>query len=169
MSGSPATDGYVIRHAGLHDIPELVRVINAAYRVEDFFINGNRTNEADITARMADPSVRFIVQDGPDAGTIAAAVLVDVHGSRGHLGMLSVEPAFQGQGLGRRLMEAVEEHCRAAGCDTLELEAVNLREELPALYEAMGFSASGTAPFPDPWKLSRDAHLVVMRKALTIP
>lgn len=154
-----------VRIATSGDIPELVRIINAAFRVEDFFINGNRTNEADIEKRMSDPDVRFLVVDADSSG-LAAGVQVDVHERRGHFAMLSVDPKFQGRGLSRLLTNAIEEYCRAAGCDELEIEVVNLREELPAFYEAMGFVTVDTAPFPDLSKLRRDAHLVRMKKPL---
>jgi ribosomal protein S18 acetylase RimI-like enzyme len=154
------------RYAAEADIPELVRIINSAYRVEDFFVEGDRTSPADIAARMSDPQVRFLVIDAPDSNALAAAVIVDVHDGRGHFAMLSVDPPFQGRGFARALMTAVEDHCRAAGCEALELEVVNLREELPAFYAAMGFAPFETAPFPDAAKLRRDAHLVRMTKPL---
>lgn len=154
------------RFATIGDIPELVRIINAAYRVEDFFVDGDRTSEADIAGRMRDPAVRFLVIDAPTSPGLAAAVLVDVHGRRGHFAMLSVDPPFQGRGLARVLLDAVEAHCREAGCEALDIEVVNLREELPPFYVAMGFAPFDTAPFPDRTKLSRDAHLVLMTKSL---
>jgi GNAT superfamily N-acetyltransferase len=157
----------VTRRAVEEDIPELVRIINSAYRVEDFFVDGDRTTTAEISEQMADPDVHFIVVDADHSPGLAAAVLMDVRGRRGHFAMLSVDPPFQGRGLARLLMTAVEDHCRAAGCDTLEIEVVNLRAELPAFYEAMGFAPVDTAPFPDKSKLRRDAHLVLMSKRLT--
>ena len=113
---------------------------------------------------MADPDVRFLVIDAANSSALAAAVIVDVHGRRGHFAMLSVDPPYQGGGFGRVLMNEVEKYCRKAGCDSLELEVVNLREELPAFYAAMGFAPVDTAPFPDRLKLRRDAHLVLMLK-----
>jgi len=115
---------------------------------------------------MADPHVRFLVVDGDKLGALAATVVVDVHDSRGHFAMLSVDPPLQGRGLARILMNAIEDHCRASGCDTVEIEVVNLREELPAFYDAMGYIPTDTAPFPDKAKLSRDAHMVRMTKRL---
>ena len=161
------TTGRVPRYALEADIPEIVRIINSAFRVEDFFVNGDRTNAADIAARMADPHVRFLVVDAEEPGLLAAAVVVDVHDSHGHFAMLSVDPPLQGRGLARILMSAIEDHCRAAGCDTVEIEVVNLREELPAFYDMMGYAPVDTAPFPDKSKLSRDAHMVRMTKRLT--
>jgi len=153
------------RYATAADIPEIVRVINAAFRVEDFFIHGNRTNEADVAARMAEPHACILVaEDG--AGTLTGAVVVDVHESRGHFAMLSVDPPAQGRGVSRLLLNAVEEHCRSADCSALDIEIVNLREELPAFYKMMGFVLADTAPFPDTSKLKRDAHMVRMTKKL---
>ncbi len=144
----------------------MVRIINSAFRVEDFFVKGDRTNERDISLRMADPDVRFLVVDAEDPGALAGVVIVDVHGRRGHFAMLSVDPPLQGRGISKTLMNAVEEYCRAAECESLELDVVNLREELPAFYEAMGFAPVDTAPFPDTSKLRRDAHMVRMTKPL---
>jgi GNAT superfamily N-acetyltransferase len=154
------------RYATDADIPELVRVINAAYRVEDFFIDGDRTNADDIAARMGDSAMSVIVVDAPDSSSLAGAVFVDVRDGRGHFAMLSVDPPFQGRGISRLLLNAVEEHCRSAGCHSLDLEIVNLREELPAFYKAMGFTFGEPAPFPNKAKLTRDAHLIIMTKAL---
>lgn len=159
--------GRATRYAIEADIPEIVRIINAAFRVEDFFIDGDRTNAADIGARMADPRVRFLVVGADEPGVLAAAVVVDVHDDRGHFAMLSVDPPLQGRGLARVLMNAVEDHCWAEGCDTVEIEVVNLREELPAFYNAMGYLPADTAPFPDKAKLRRDAHMVLMTKRLS--
>ena len=154
------------RYATAKDIPELVRVINLAYRVEDFFIDGDRTNAADVQARLEAPGSAFIVVDTDDSEKLAGAVFVDVHENRGHFAVLSVDPAFQGRGLARTLIDAVEKHCRDAGCDALDIEVVNLREELPAFYTKFGFTRSGTAEFPSNEKLTRDAHLMLMSKAL---
>lgn len=154
------------RLATERDVPEIVRVINAAYRVEDFFINGDRTSEHDVRTRFSSPGVSFLVVDDPTEGKLAAAVVVDVHDGRGHFAMLSVDPDRQGRGLARVMMEAIESHCRDAGCTSLEIEVVNLREELPAFYHAFGFAEAGTAPFSPAEKLKREAYLILMTRVL---
>ena len=155
------------RLATIADVPALVRLINRAYRVEDFFIDGDRTHEAEVRMRLAKPDAAFLVVPAAgDAETLAAAVYLEVHGARGYFAMLSVDPAYQKRGLGRMLTEAVEAHCRARGCAFVAIEVVNLREELPAFYARLGFTPDGTAPFPDPAKLTRDAHLVLMSKPI---
>lgn len=154
------------RQAGPEDVPSLVRLINTAFRVEDFFVLGDRTTDQDIRARLEAPGAAFLVIDSPVAGELAAAVFVETHGKRGHFALLAVDPARQKQGLGRALVDAVEAHCRSAGCEALDLDIVNLREELPAFYSGLGYVATGTSAFPDPQKLRRDAHFVSMTKPL---
>lgn len=158
---------FATRVATLADVPELVRVVNLAYRVEDFFINGDRTDAADVSRRLSKPDAAFLVVPGSDAGgTLAGAVYLEVRGERGYFGMLSVDPGYQKRGIGRILTDAVEAYCRARGCAWIDIDVVNLREELPAFYARLGFTPGGTAPFHDPAKLTRDAHLVRMSKPL---
>lgn len=159
-----------IRVAGPADAPALARLINAAYRVEDFFIDGDRTDALDLHARIGTPDTTFLVIDDGATGQPIASVYVHVSGRHGHFGLLAVDPGRQGEGLGRALVAGVEAHCRRAGCTELSLDFVNLREELPGFYAALGFVETGaTAPMPEGEKLKRPAHLVRMEKPLDAP
>jgi GNAT superfamily N-acetyltransferase len=149
------------------DIPEIVRVVNLAYRVEDFFINGDRTSPEDTAARLQRVGSDVLVIEGAQPGTLAAVIYLERRGDRLWFGLLSVDPAARGQGHARQLIGAVEMRCRAAGLALLEIDVVDLRTELPAFYHRLGFREVGTRPFPDPGKLRRPAHMVVMQKALT--
>lgn len=156
-----------LRVATKDDIPELIRVINAAYRAEDFFINGDRTNAADLMHRIEGTTGDFLVLDDPlDAGLLLGAVYVELRGARGYFGMLSVDPARQGEGVARLLVEGTEAYCAAHGCDSMEIDVVNLRDELPAFYRRFGYVIGEDHPFPEPAKLSRPAHLVRWTKSL---
>jgi ribosomal protein S18 acetylase RimI-like enzyme len=155
-----------VRRATAEDVPEIVRVINLAYRVEDFFIDGDRTRADDVLARLSRPDAGFLVADASSDGRLMAAVYVEVRGDRGYFGMLAVDPAHQQRGVGRALATAAESHCRAAGCRHLDIDVVDLRAELLPFYRALGFTETGRARFPDPWKLRRQAHLLVMTKPL---
>src|SRR6476620_1109611 len=95
------------RYATPDDIPELVRIINLSYRVEDFFIDGDRTDAADVKMRMERPNACFIVMDAPDGQALSGAVWVEVQDRRGHFAVLSVDPAYQGKGLARALVNDV--------------------------------------------------------------
>lgn len=160
MSG-PAT-----RLATPSDAGVLTRLINAAYRVEAFFLRGDRISELDVLTRIEAPGADFLVIDGTTAGRLAGTVYVEIRGDRGYFGLLSVDPDAQGTGLGRVLVEAAESHCRAAGCRALDIDVVNLRTELPPFYAKFGFRPVGESPFPRPAKLTQPVHLVLMSKPL---
>ena len=161
------------RPATADDAPAIVRVVNRAYRVEDFFVTGDRTTGDDVRARMATPGGCFLVVDddaaGADPGALAAAVYVKLRGTRGYLGMLAVDPERQRRGLGRALVAAAEARCRAAGCRFLDIDVVNVRRELPAFYASLGFAPYDLAPFPEPARLRREAWVVLMTKPLIAP
>jgi ribosomal protein S18 acetylase RimI-like enzyme len=155
----------IARNAVAADIPEIVRVINLAYRVEDFFKTGDRTNAEDVRTRMSEPDSLFVVIDG-EKGTLAGAVCMEIAHGRGHFGMLSVDPAHQRRGIARALIEAVEARCKAAGCDFVDIEVVNLRDDLPPFYTRLGFTPQGTRPFTPGEELTREAHMIVWSKPI---
>ena len=155
------------RIASEADLTDLVRLINRAYVVEEFFIAGERTSVPQVHERMTRASSGFLVVDDPLLnGRLAACVWVERRGDRGYFGMLAVDPDQQRRGLGRLLVVAAEQHCRDAGCRFLDISVVNLRTELPDFYRQFGFAPYGTAPFHDPGKLTRPAHLILMTKPL---
>jgi GNAT superfamily N-acetyltransferase len=156
------------RRATDADVDALVRLINSAYQVERFFKSGDRTDAHDVRQRMAARGASWLVIDGTEPGEFDGAVYLALDGDHAHFAMLSVHPLRQKQGLGRALIGAVEQACIDAGCPVLELDIVNLRSELPAFYGPLGFVATGTLPFPDSERLTRDAHLIRMRKVLPI-
>lgn len=155
----------VAASADISDISEIVRVTNAAFRVEDFFIIGDRTYADDIRAKLAGERACFLVIDAPGGAGLMASAFVELRGDRGYFGMLSVDPAHQRKGLGRIMFNAIEARCRAAGCVALDISVVNLREELPAFYAMLGFTPTGTAPLLS-HNTKRDAHFILMSKPL---
>lgn len=155
-----------VRIATPTDIPEIVRLTNLAFRVEDFFIDGDRTDLADVSERMAREAGCFLVIDGPKQGALVASAYVELRGPRGYFAMLAIDPARQGSGLGREVVHAIEERCRAAGCQGVDLSVVNLRTELPPFYTRLGYTVTGTEPLTT-HTLKREAHFVLMSKELT--
>jgi predicted N-acetyltransferase YhbS len=101
-----------------------------------------------------------------NSGQAVACVLVKTKGATGYFGMLSVDPEQQGTGLGRVLIDASEAHLRQLGCRQIEIEVVNLREDLPPLYEKFGYRKTEERPFNTPERASQPCHFVVMTKML---
>jgi len=155
-----------VRVAVTADALPLTRLINSAYRVEAFFIIGDRITDPEVLTRIQGDDSDFLVVDAPMAGGLSGAVYVERRADHGYFGLLSVDPDVQGTGLGRLLVEAAEAHCRAAGCRALEIDIVNLRTELPSFYAKFGFTPVGVTPFPAPGKLKQPVHMVQMRKPL---
>jgi GNAT superfamily N-acetyltransferase len=142
-----------------------VRLINAAFQVERFFLDRDRIDLNEVRSRLA--SGRFIVAAEDIA--LTGCVYVEPLGERAYLGLLSVDPSLQRSGIGKALMNAAEDHCRLAGCAFVDLRVVNLREELPGFYRKLGYVESGTAPFPEEVVTKLPCHFVVMSKQLTPP
>jgi ribosomal protein S18 acetylase RimI-like enzyme len=138
-------------------------LVTLAYRVEDFFVDGDRTNPDEVREKMSHGAFLTLTDA---TGELAGCVYVEIRGSgtRGYFGMLSVQPARQGQGLARKLVAAAEDHVRAAGCTHMDLHVLSQRAELPAFYRHLGYVDDGTLPFDEPTKLP--CHIIVMTKPL---
>lgn len=162
----------MVRIATPRETALLARIINDAFVVEAFFKVGDRTSAEEIAALM-NAGGEFLVLDNEEPGTgtgtgtgIAGCVYLKCTGDRSYFGMLSIAPARQRQGLGRRLIDAVEACARERGCRLMDIHIVNLREELPAYYRSLGYVEQGTLPFSDPQRASRPCHFIVMTKPL---
>ena len=137
-------------------------LINRAFAVERFFIDGDRTSLEKVQELFGTGD--FLVAE--DGNTLMGCVYVERRGERGYVGLLSIDPARQRSGLGSRLMAAAEDHARKAGCHAMDLRLVNLRQELPGFYRRLGYAETGTEPFPPDAKPKRPCHLVTMSKHL---
>jgi len=151
-----------VRVAELSEAPALAGIINAAFQVEKFFIDTDRIDLGQVEEFFR--KGWFLVAE--DDGGVAACVYVEKRGERGYFGLLSVRPERQKGGLGRLLVEAAEEHCRALGCAEMDLQIVNLRRELPAFYQWLGYAESGTGEFPPDVATKLPCHFIRMSKAL---
>ncbi len=152
-----------LRFATEADIPTLIELINAAFQVEKFFKVGERTDENEV--RKYFELGRFLILE--DKGDMTGCVYIEVRQDRGYIGMLSVAPQRQRQGIGSRLMAAGEEFCREMGCHTVDISVVDLRTELPPLYERFGYRITGSAPFPmDEMPVSTPCTFITMSKPL---
>ena len=147
-----------VRRATVADAPALAALVNRCYAVESFFVDGDRTNPAEI-ARMIERETFLVLEFD---GGLAGAVYVE---RRGYFGMLSVAPELRHFGLGKRLVRIAEAFCEALGCKTMDLKIVNVREELGRWYRSLGYHEVGTAPYEHrPVKVP--CHFVEMRKVL---
>src|SRR5258708_26209571 len=133
MNDAKATsqeDTLCFRVAALADVEALARLINGAFRVEQPFIEGDRTNPDGVRAYME--KGKFLLAE--DAAGLAGCVYVELRRDRGYLGLLGVYPPRQGTGLGRKLMDAAENYFRQAACLASDVRVISARTPLPAFY-----------------------------------
>jgi len=151
-----------IRPALPADAESLVRLINAAFRVEQPFIEGDRIDVEGVRSYMA--RGKFLVAE--DSTGLAACVYVELRGDRGYLGLLGVDPPRQGTGLGRKMMDAAESYFREAGCIEVDLRVISARAPLPAFYRHLGYRETGTAPFAREVPIKVPCHYILMTKTI---
>src|SRR5215471_6684733 len=125
------TDSFCIRTAGAADMAAMIPVVNAAFAIETF-LDGSRTDE-DRMAEMMRKGEFLVAEAAGENGLrrMVAVVYTELRGGRGYFGMLAVDPAQQGTGLGRLMVDAAEDHCRRHGCKHMDIMVLSLRPELP--------------------------------------
>jgi len=153
-----------IRFATEPDLPNLMALINQAFKVEAFFIEGDRLSPEDTRAYFK--KGRFLLADENSA--LAGVIYVELRSDRSYFGLLSVNPDLQKTGLGRRLIAAAEEFAREMGAHHMDITVVNLRNELPPFYRKLGYTEDGTEPVrPDMIpRLLQPCHFIKMTKPL---
>lgn len=151
----------LIRPAETSDLQAIVALINRAFTVEKFFVDGERTSNEDVAGKLRS-GVFLTACD--QSGLVGCVYVERRPGNRGYIGLLAVEPTRQRSGLGRTLMRAAEQWCTSAGCSAAEISVVNLRTELFPIYASLGYQKEREAPFTG---LSRmPCHFVIMTKSL---
>jgi predicted N-acetyltransferase YhbS len=154
--------GMEIRAAGEDDVDSIVSLVNLAFAVERFFVYGDRINSDQVKAMFQTGT--FLLAEA--SGQLAGSIYLEFRGLRAYFGLLSVNPSQQRQGVGRGLVDEAERRAREAGCEFMDILAVNVRPELPPIYERMGYVESGTAPFPANVPTKIPCHFISMAKNL---
>lgn len=150
-----------ISTATIDDIPQLLQLINSAYRGDE--AKKGWTHEAELidgTIRTDETSLKELIEK-PNAvilkyetdQTIAGCVYLEKKASKLYLGMLSVSPQIQAQGIGKKLLKAADDYAKQNDCAVIEMTVISVRKELIAWYERNGYKDTGKRePFPDDGK-----------------
>ena len=105
------------------DITVLNQLVNSAYRgdssrrgwtTEADLLDGIRTDEPQLLATIQNPAITILkyVQDGELAGCVS----LENKGNALYLGMVTVSPDIQAQGIGKQLLQAAEAYALAQEC-----------------------------------------------------
>jgi ribosomal protein S18 acetylase RimI-like enzyme len=144
--------------AGLNDAPQLVPLINSAYRGEsakkgwtyesDLISGPIRIDDDGLKELMDDPNAVFLKYSTLE-NKIIGCVYLQKQNENLYLGMLTVSPHLQGGGIGKKLLEAAEIHAQNLNCEAIIMRVITLRKELLEWYQRHGYIDSGkTEPFP---------------------
>ncbi len=144
------------------DVSALAGLINAAFVVEQFVFEGERINAEETRSFME--TGKFLIAEVE--GAFAGCVYLEIRDGRGYLGLLSVDPARQGMGLGRKLVAAAEDYFRAGGCCAVDLRVISQRTPLLPFYRRLGYTEIGTAPFSISLNPKVPGHYIIMSKRL---
>jgi GNAT superfamily N-acetyltransferase len=152
-----------IRRGTDDDVPALTRLINAAFVVEQSVFAGDRVDDLGVRVYMS--SGTFLLAE--DSGALVGCVYIETRDDRAYLGLLSVQPARQGAGLGRRLVAAAEDHARQSGSQAMDLRVISTRgEQLLPFYQRLGYQIVRHEPFPPNLVTKAPSYYILMSRSL---
>lgn len=112
-------------------------------------LDGQRIDAADLESLIADPTQVVVVAEASGAA-VGCVQVSDKGKGLAYLGMLTVDPALQGSGLGRALIAEAERVAKDRfGADRMEMTVIVQRAELIDWYVRRGYALTGERrPFP---------------------
>ncbi len=168
----------IIVPATLNDIPQLVLLINNAYRGEEskkgwtteaYLLEGKRIDTEGIKNIINQPD-SVILKCSNDNNELTGCVYLKKNDNKMYLGMLTVSPLLQAGGIGKKILKAAEEYAVEKKCDTIEMRVISVRNELIAWYQRHGYYNTGnTLPFinePALSVLTQPLEFIIMEKKL---
>ena len=148
LSVTPATEP---------DIPAINRLVNSAYRGESSkkgwtteadLLGGIRINEEGLRAMLQNPDVMILKYEEDDQ--LLGCVSLEQKGQNLYLGMLTVAPEAQANGIGKTLLFAAEKIAVEQRYRAITMTVITVRHELIAWYERRGYRLTGEKqPFPN--------------------
>lgn len=167
-----------ISQATIEDIPELVRLINSAYRGEeskkgwtteaDLLEGELRTDIPTLSEMISRPHsviLKFVTGE-----LINGSVYLEKQDRGLYLGMLTVNPLQQSTGTGKQLIKAAEQYAKAHDCPCIFMNVISVRDELIDWYERQGYYKTGEIkPLPADTRFgkpTRHLEFAIMQKDL---
>ncbi|REE77721.1 ribosomal protein S18 acetylase RimI-like enzyme [Paenibacillus taihuensis] len=89
-----------------------------------------------------------VVVDSQQSGKYARLIWNDRTGKPSCIHRLAVHPDYQGQGIGKRLLQFAEEHAREAGSSSIRLDVFTGNPGAVGMYRRAGYVEVGTIKFP---------------------
>jgi ribosomal protein S18 acetylase RimI-like enzyme len=92
--------------------------------------------------REIQPELFVVAVDDDDR--IIGAVMAGYDGHRGWMNYLAADPDFRGAGVGRALVDHVEEALHALGCPKVSIQVRSSNAQVVAFYEHLGYTVDDT-------------------------
>jgi ribosomal protein S18 acetylase RimI-like enzyme len=134
------------------DIPDLLALLNSAYRGEvskqgwtteaDLIAGAVRTDAQTLAGLIASEGIVFLKFLNAEKKIIGCVNLQQQSG-RVYLGMFSVSPTQQGGGIGKKILLAAEEYARHNNCSVIFMHVITERKELIEWYMRRGYVDTG--------------------------
>lgn len=121
-----------IRSVNIKDTKELIALWDACGLLRAWNDPGK-----DIQRKLALQPELFLV--GISQNKIVASVMAGYDGHRGSVYYLAVAPEYQQEGLGRLLMEKIEELLNAQGCPKINIMIRTSNVQVQNFYERLGY------------------------------
>lgn len=155
-----------VRLAGASDVPDLVALVESAYRGEESrrgwtteadLLTGRRTDTDEVAGLVGgEQSLVLVAQLG---GALVGCCAVQRRSrTEGYFGMFAVRPRRQGAGIGHLLLDRAEQVCVDRwGLRQLRMLVLRPRTELIEWYRRRGYELTGeTVPFSVPAAVPAD-------------
>lgn len=163
------------RTAHQGDVPRLLTLINTAYQTllhepwaEEVGMPDEPRTTADSLHDDLERTDGCLVVGEQHGQLVVCAWLGEEEDGAGYFGMFAVDPACQGQGLGKKMLsEAIRWH-EAEGRSCIRLAVVRARRELMAWYNRHGFEYTGKSSAFDPGAGHAAVPLDVMEMPLKV-
>lgn len=141
-----------ITKANSTDIPQLVQLLNSAYRgeisnkgwtTESHLIGGDVRTDIKTVAEVLGIEGSVILKCTDENNTIIGTVNLQKHDQKLYLGMFAVSPLYQGKGTGKQLLKAAELYAIEAACTSIYMTVISVRFELINWYKRYGYKETG--------------------------
>ncbi len=165
--------------ATLQDVRQLVALVNSAYRGEvskkgwtteaDLLQGELRTDDTTVEELMKTNGAVFLKYVN-ELEVMEGCVYLHKKENRLYLGMLSVSPLLQSKGTGKQLMGAAMNYAKQAGCNSIFMRVISVRQELIHWYEKQGYLKTGqTEALPNDTRFgipTRALEFLIMEKMI---
>lgn len=158
----------------LTDAAELTALVNSAYRgesskkgwtTEAHLLGGIRIDEPTMANYLQDEKVTILKYTDND-NKIIACVYLEQRPQGLYLGMLTVSPTLQANGIGRQLLHQAEIEAHELSCPVIFMTVITTRHELINWYKRRGYHPTGKIePFGGRFGDAKEAiELAVLEK-----